>query len=51
MPPTNSRAEAITNTQKPQKISGWAQLMIGSPRSMRDWNSTSLTKVDSRRPR
>ena len=50
MPPTNSSAEASTNKQKPQKIEGWAQLMIGSPRSIRDWKSTSLMKVASRRP-
>ena len=51
MPPTNSSAEATTKQQKPQKITGCAQLMIGSPWSIRDWNSTSLTNVTSRRPR
>ena len=39
-------AEASTNMQKPQKIAGWAQLMIGSPLSIRDWKRTSLTEGD-----
>ena len=47
----NISAEAITKKQKPQKITGWAQFMIDSPLSIRDWPMTSFKKVTVRSPR